>query len=49
MLVLVQVETQASLRDAETITHVHRGLKPAAKFKPSLRDEENAPFAPRSG
>ncbi|MGH9842608.1 MAG: hypothetical protein ACREEM_28020, partial [Blastocatellia bacterium] len=26
-----------------------RGLKPTAKFTPSLRDEEQAPFVQRSG
>ncbi|MGH9754013.1 MAG: hypothetical protein ACREA2_14645 [Blastocatellia bacterium] len=30
-------------------TRAYRGLKPTAKFKPSLRDEENAPFMQRPG
>jgi hypothetical protein len=48
-LVFVEWEAQASLGDAGTTTRVHRGLKPTAKFTPALRDEENAPFARRSG
>jgi hypothetical protein len=42
-------EDQASLERRGNIRQLSRGLKPTAKLKPSLRDEESAYFAQKFG
>jgi hypothetical protein len=43
------VYDQSSLRDEDALLLAFRALKRTAKFRSSLRDEENAPFAQKLG